>query len=109
MAIETTEINPRVPASQVIEALADVYDPELGLDLVNLGLVYEVAVVGSNVNVSMTLTTPGCPMHGSIQKDVLMTLERLPGVEWVDVQLVWDPPWTPDRISQEGRRQLYWL
>ncbi|HEX7021367.1 MAG TPA: metal-sulfur cluster assembly factor, partial [Trueperaceae bacterium] len=62
-----------------------------------------------DINVVMTLTTPGCPMHGSIEKEVRLTLERLPGVEWVGVQIVWDPPWSIDRISEEGRRQLSWL
>lgn len=109
MAIDITELNPVVPADQVIEALKDVIDPELGVDLINLGLVYGLELVGDNVKVSMTLTTPGCPMHGSIEKDVLMTLERLPGIEWVDVQIVWDPPWSIDRISEKGRQQLYWL
>ena len=109
MAIEVTELNPVVPSSQVIEALGDVIDPELGVDLVNLGLVYGVTIIGKNVEATITLTTPGCPMHGTIEKEVLMTLERLPGVEFVDVKVVWDPPWSPALLTAEGRRKLHWL
>ena len=108
-SIEIVEMNPVRPADAVLRALGEVLDPELGLDIVSLGLVYELHLMGANVTVSMTLTTPGCPMHGSIRQAVLRTLERLPGIDYVDVQLVWDPPWSPARISEEGREQLYWL
>lgn len=109
MSVEITELNPVVPATQVIEALGDVIDPELGVDLVNLGLVYAVAVIDRNIEATISLTTPGCPMHGTIEKDVLLTLERLPGVEFVDVKIVWDPPWSPAMMTDEGRRRLHWL
>lgn len=109
MKLQIIELNPVVSAAQIEEALKDVIDPELGLDIVNLGLVYTLQLVGGNVAVTMTLTTPGCPMHGSIKRDILYRLERLPGVEWVDIELVWDPPWSPEAMSDEARRQLSWL
>lgn len=107
--IEVVEMRPVQPPERVVAALSEVIDPELGLDIVSLGLVYELHLVGDAVTVAMTLTTPGCPMHGSIRQDVLRTLERLDGIGPVDVQLVWDPPWSPDRIDEEGRRRLTWL
>ena len=107
--VEIVEVNPVQPPEAVVAALSEVIDPELGLDIVSLGLVYELHLVGEDVTVLMTLTTPGCPMHGSIRQDVLRTVERLPGVGYVDVQLVWDPPWSIERISAKGREQLSWL
>lgn len=106
MPIAITAINPVQPPERVLEALEAVIDPELGLDIVSLGLVYELHLVNDSVAVLMTLTTPGCPMHGSIQKDVRQRLERLEGIGWVDVQLIWDPPWTPAMMSDEARAQL---
>ena len=107
--IAIVAVNPARPPERVVAALGEVIDPELGLDIVSLGLVYELHLVGEAVTVSMTLTTPGCPMHGSIREDVLRTLERLEGIGPVDVQLVWDPPWSIARISEAGRAQLTWL
>ncbi|HRP46902.1 MAG TPA: metal-sulfur cluster assembly factor [Trueperaceae bacterium] len=103
---ELTEINPAVPARNVLEALHAVIDPELGLDIVSLGMVYAVAVVDSQVAIEMTLTTPGCPLHGSIEADVRHCLGQVPGVGDIGVELVWDPPWTPDSMSAEAKRSL---
>lgn len=107
--IDRTELRADVPADELIEALHDVYDPELGIDIVHLGLVYGVAVVGGDVQVTMTLTTPGCPMHGSIEEDVRATLGRRAGVDSVDVLVCWDPPWSPASMSDEAKRSLGWL
>lgn len=103
---ELTEINAATPARNVLEALRAVIDPELGLDIVSLGMVYAVAVVDANVAIEMTLTTPGCPLHGSIEADVKHCLGNVPGVEDVTVDLVWDPPWTPDSMSDQAKRSL---
>lgn len=91
-----------------LDALSQVIDPELGLDAVALGLVYELHLADGVAVVVMTLTTPGCPLHGSIRADVEARLIAVPGVDVVDVRLVWDPAWTPSRISAEGRAQLGW-
>lgn len=101
-----TALNPVLPPTAVIEALGSVYDPELGIDVVNLGMVYAVTVAGSAVSVEMTLTTPGCPLHATIEAHVTQTLLGLRGVQEVDVQIVWDPPWTPLSMSAEARRAL---
>ncbi len=85
------------------EALRQVMDPELGCNIVDLGLVYGIDIAGPKVTISLTLTTPGCPMHESIAWGVQSALLGIEGVEEVDVQLVWDPPWTPARMSDYGR------
>jgi metal-sulfur cluster biosynthetic enzyme len=85
------------------ETLRQVIDPELGCNIVDLGLVYGVAIDRNKVTVTMTLTTPGCPMHESIAWGVQCALLNLEGVEEVDVRLVWEPPWTPARMTERGR------
>lgn len=105
--VEVVELNPAVDPQRVLSTLREVIDPELGLDVVALGLVYEVHLVGGSVLVVMTLTTPGCPLHATIREDVVQRLGAVSGCEDVEVQLVWDPPWTPERISAEGRAHLF--
>lgn len=90
------------------EALQQVYDPELGLDVVNLGLIYQVRLEPPQAFVQMTLTTRGCPLHDSIQGAIERALRQLPGIREVRVELVWDPPWNPARMSAEARRMLGW-
>lgn len=94
----------------VLAALYEVYDPELGINVVDLGLVYEIEVEGSRVRVVMTLTTPGCPLHDSIAEAVHEAVVAFaPGVSEVVVDLVWDPPWRPEMITEAGRRELGWF
>jgi metal-sulfur cluster biosynthetic enzyme len=98
-------IDPLV-TSAAYAALAEVVDPELGLDIVELGLVYDVHVAGRRVTVDMTLTTPGCPVSELLPAEASDALARaLPDHE-IDVRVVWDPPWTPDHISDAGRAAL---
>jgi len=97
-----------VTKDQVMNALREVYDPELGLNIVDLGLVYGVDINEGNVQVTMTLTTPGCPLHNTMAYGAEMAVRRLPGVESAEVQVVWEPRWTPARMSEEARRQLGW-
>ena len=92
--------------AQVRIALRRVKDPEIGLNIVDLGLVYEVALDGADVNVDMSLTSPGCPAGPQILGDVEQQLRALPGVGGVNVNLVWSPPWTPDRIEPRVRAYL---
>jgi len=77
--------------------------------LVDLGLVYDLTSDHGKVHVIMTLTTPGCPMSDSMPPAVQRVIESIPGVVDVDVDLIWDPPWDPDRITGQGRRELGWL
>jgi metal-sulfur cluster biosynthetic enzyme len=91
-------------------ALRDVLDPETGLNLIDLGLIYDVRCdpEAGVVEVLMTLTTPACPAGDVMQDGVERRLALEPGVDRVDVRVTFDPPWTPDRISPEGRAQLGW-
>jgi metal-sulfur cluster biosynthetic enzyme len=91
---------------QVMETLRQCYDPEIPLNIVDLGLIYDVAVEDDVVNVKMTLTARGCPLHMMISDAVRQQLEHVPGVREAHVELVWEPPWHPGRISEEGRRVL---
>ena len=87
------------------EALRQVVDPEIDCNIVDLGLVYGIVVERSKVTVTMTLTTPGCPMHHSIAVGVKSVLLNLEGVDDVEVNVVWDPPWTPTRMSHYGKER----
>ncbi|MBI3455250.1 MAG: metal-sulfur cluster assembly factor [Candidatus Rokubacteria bacterium] len=89
----------RVTPEQVTEALRSVFDPELGLSVVELGLIYGIEVEGGRVTVTMTLTTPGCPIHDVMPEWVRQAVGTIPGVERVEVRLTFDPPWTPDRMT----------
>lgn len=89
--------------AQVIEALRDVFDPELAMDVVSMGLVYDVHVDrGGDVQVDMTLTTPGCPVAESLPEDAAAAVRAALGDREVDVEVVWDPPWNPDRMLDPG-------
>lgn len=95
-----------VTEDEVIEALRTVYDPELGLNVVDLGLIYGVDIQEDRVTVRMTLTTQGCPMHNAMSEWTREAVARLPGVQDVDVQVVFDPPWTPERMSEAAREEM---
>lgn len=92
---------------KVMEALATVYDPEVPVDIVDFGLVYGVDVKeGGDVDVTMSLTSPSCPAAQSIPSECEAKLQALEGVGEVTIRVVWDPPWSPEMISPEGRRKL---
>lgn len=91
----------------ILEALKSVYDPEIGLDIVNLGLIYDLNIDDEgNVDIKMTLTTPGCPLTATIEEAVRAVLESIDGVKNVNVQIVWDPPWNPSMMSEEAKQIL---
>lgn len=89
--------------SDVLTALREVMDPEMGIDIVSLGLIYDVRIEGAYVLVRMTLTMRGCPMHDSITGGVRLVLLNLDGVDDAEVELVWDPPWTPAMMVPEAQ------
>ena len=90
----------------LIEALKEVIDPELMVNVVDLGLVYDVEQEGSKVNVNMTLTSPACPAGPQIIQQAKMALERLDDVEEAEIKLVMSPPWSPDRMTDDARDHL---
>jgi metal-sulfur cluster biosynthetic enzyme len=86
----------------VVDRLRWIMDPELGLDIVTLGLIYEVTITGATAGVTMTLTTRGCPLHEIITTAAQDALCWLEGVEQVDLEIVWDPPWHPAMIDRSA-------
>jgi metal-sulfur cluster biosynthetic enzyme len=100
-----------VTEQDVLSALKSCYDPEIPVNIVDLGLIYKVDFTPAetekqDVSVDMTLTAQGCPEHVNISMQVKSRLEQLPGVRNVSVNVVWTPPWTPERLSPEARKQL---
>ena len=93
-------------AEAVLETLKTVYDPEIPVNVVDLGLVYDLQVKEKDVYVQMTLTFPGCGMGPFIAQQAEWAIQDLEGVEEVEIELVFDPPWSPDLISEEARSQL---
>ena len=88
---------------EVVDALRQVEDPELGMDIVDLGLMYDVELENGKVKVVHTLTSMGCPVGPMIQQQIDEVVRALPGVNDVEVELTWDPPWTPDRMSDDAK------
>jgi metal-sulfur cluster biosynthetic enzyme len=88
---------------EVVEALRQVEDPELGMDIVDLGLMYDVKVDGPKVHVLFTLTSMGCPVGPMIEQQIEEVAQALPGVEEVETELTWDPPWSPEKMSDDAK------
>jgi metal-sulfur cluster biosynthetic enzyme len=95
-----------VSEDDVTEALSNVIDPELGLDFVELGLVYDVGIEGGTVNITFTLTTPACPIGPQVSEQMKEFVGELEGVEEVVPSMVFTPPWTPDNMSEDAKFAL---
>ncbi len=97
-----------ITIDQIKEHLKSVIDPELGVNIIDLGLVYniETSENGEEILITMTLTTPGCPLHDSIVGGVKSVLMSVAGIQFVHVDLVWAPAWSPDKMTDAARRQL---
>ena len=95
-----------VTMEEIVKALKECYDPEIPVNVWDLGLIYDVNVDGDNVHVKMTLTAPGCPMHKFISQEVKEKLQSISGVKEATVEVVWDPPWSPDKMSPDAKVQL---
>ena len=94
--------------ARVLEALSQVLDPEIGINIVDVGLVYGIEVRGTQVSVALTVTSPACPLGEQIVADAEQAIRAIRGVSTVEVGLVWDPPWSPERLSAEARAALGW-
>lgn len=90
----------------ILDALRQVIDPEIGCNIVDLGLVYDVAITNAKVTVQMTLTTPGCPMGESIAQGARWALLNIEDVADATVEIVWEPPWNPSMMSENGRAAI---
>jgi metal-sulfur cluster biosynthetic enzyme len=88
---------------EVIDALRVVEDPELGMDIVDLGLLYDVEVEGPKVHVTFSLTSMGCPVGPMIEEQIRDTVASMEGVDEVESELTWDPPWSPEKMSDDAK------
>ncbi|ASI13560.1 metal-sulfur cluster biosynthetic enzyme [Candidatus Mancarchaeum acidiphilum] len=90
-----------VTKKEVLEALSQCRDPEIDADIVNLGLIYGIQIDENDINLKLTMTSPMCPVTSLILADVQMRLENIPGIGHANIELVWDPIWTPEMMSDE--------
>ena len=105
-AVRNADGSGEVTQDKVLETLSQVYDPEIPIDIVNLGLIYGVDIEDGRVMIRMTMTAPGCPASTQIAGESKILVEELPGVESCDIELVWDPPWDPSKMSEEAQQSL---
>lgn len=92
---------------EILTALKDVYDPEIPINIVDLGLIYDVQTEDDKVHIKLTLTAPGCPLSEILASEVRERLLQVEGVKEAFVEVVWDPPWTPDKINKEALEKLF--
>jgi FeS assembly SUF system protein len=92
--------------SKIVALLKQIYDPEIPLNLYDLGLIYDIRVEGLKAYITMTLTTPNCPVAESMPEQVAEVVRSLDEIDEVEVELTWDPPWSPDALSVEARLEL---
>lgn len=97
-----------ITRKQILEQLKKVIDPELGVNIVDLGLIYDIDINQKlgKVKISMTLTTPGCPLSLFFEEWIVEAVKKLPGVKGVKINLVWEPAWDPEKISDEAKESL---
>ena len=100
-----TKQNAELTDEAVRNALSGVFDPEIPVSIVDLGLIYDTKISGNNVNIKMTLTTPGCSMGSMIAGQAEMALKEI-GADNVLIEIIWDPPWNPDMMSDEAKEKL---
>lgn len=96
-----------VTSQQVLDSLKQCMDPEIPINIVDMGLIYGINVSDDNkVDIKMTMTTRGCPLHDTLVSDVKRYVNKVPGVSAVNVEIVWEPPWTPEKMSEEGKKLI---
>jgi len=105
--VQRVEVTSRlVTKDEIVTVLKDCYDPEIPINIWDLGLVYDIAIQDGDVGIKMTLTAPGCMMGTMIAEEVKTKVKALQGVNAAKVELVWDPPWSPDKMSEEAKAQM---
>lgn len=105
-AAQPLDLSQPLSEDLVFQALRKCRDPEIPVNIVDLGLIYDVRIAGDLVNVTMSLTTQGCGMGGYISQEAEEQIRSLPGVREAKVEIVWDPPWNPSMISEAGKKEL---
>ena len=93
---------------EIMDVLKKCYDPEIPINIVDLGLVYSINIKGSKVRIEMTLTSPGCPASSMISEDVEKSLLKLDDINEAKVDVIWDPPWSPEKMSETAKKMLGW-
>jgi metal-sulfur cluster biosynthetic enzyme len=93
----------------ITENLKQIYDPEIPMNIVDLGLIYAFEWAGDDVTLKMTLTSPGCPVAGILAEEVKNAIEKVPEVHGAKVDMIWDPPWSPERMSEFAKRQFGYM
>tara|TARA_B100000959_G_C14964683_1_gene617240 strand:- start:1673 stop:1981 length:309 start_codon:yes stop_codon:yes gene_type:complete len=96
----------RITKEKILEALSQVYDPEIPIDIVNLGLVYDIDISQDVVNLKMTMTSPGCPSAREIILESQTVVSSIQGVKEANIEVVWDPPWSPEKMSEEAKASM---
>jgi len=105
--VETSQFMTTVTSQQVLDSLKQCMDPEIPISVVDMGLIYNVTVKDNNkIDIKMTMTTRGCPLHDTLVNDVKRYVTKVPGVTGVDVEIVWEPAWTPEKMSEEGKKMI---
>lgn len=103
---KTAEMKPDVTVERIYEVLRRCNDPEIPVNIVDLGLIYQIKIKGDWVGITMTLTTPGCGMGGYIANDVKEKLLSIPGVHEAEVKIIWEPQWNKSMMTEEARKRL---
>lgn len=93
----------------IVKQLKNIYDPEIPMNIVDLGLIYGFDWKDDAVHLRMTLTAPGCPVAGILAEEIKSAIEKVPNVKTATVEMIWEPPWTPDRMSEFAKRQFGYL
>jgi metal-sulfur cluster biosynthetic enzyme len=102
-----TAVGPYTERERLItENLKQIYDPEIPMNIVDLGLIYGYEWTGDDLTLKMTLTAPGCPVAGILADEIKAAIEKVPNVKSAKVDMIWDPPWTPERMSEFAKRQF---
>jgi len=105
--VETNPFMATVTSQQILESLKQCMDPEIPISVVDMGLIYGVNINSDNkVDIKMTMTTRGCPLHDTLVTDVKRYVTKVPGVSSVNVEIVWEPAWTPEKMSEEGKKMI---
>ena len=92
--------------SEIVESLKTIYDPELPVNIYDLGLIYDITINKNDLKIKMSLTAPGCPVAGEMPGQIANTLAKIPNVGLIEVELVWEPAWTKDRMSEDAKLAL---
>lgn len=95
--------------AKILDVLSNVYDPEIPIDIVNLGLIYDISINDDSVDIKMTMTAPGCPASAQITAEAKYLVEELEGVSKANIEIVWDPPWDPSRMSEDAKQSMGYL